>query len=138
MIASKTILAGLIDGIDESRYGVIITPSQECIRFEIAPDGALSTWEVVEEPDVLASDFHAVSAGVSMLRRTRVKRMRRSAISRRGNRSEALGRYQSDGAWLEWRPGSSHRPCAARDDCQGQAAVLLRETATGATPTRTS
>jgi hypothetical protein len=66
--ASRTILAGLIDGIDGSRYGVVLTPSQECIVFEMAPNDSLVRWEIIDEPDSLASAFQAVSIGISMLR----------------------------------------------------------------------
>lgn len=67
--ASETILAGLIEGEDESRYGVILTASQECVRFETAPNGSLTTWEIIDEPNALTSDFQAVSVGISMVRR---------------------------------------------------------------------
>jgi hypothetical protein len=66
--ASTTILAGLIDGIDGSRYGVVLTRSQKCIAFEMAPDDSLMRWEIVDEPDALTSAFQAVSVGISMLR----------------------------------------------------------------------
>jgi hypothetical protein len=66
--ASTAILAGLIESIDESQYGVILTASQECVRFEIAPDGSLARWEIIDEPDALTSAFQAVSVGISMLR----------------------------------------------------------------------
>jgi hypothetical protein len=66
--ASRTILAGLIDGMDGSRYGVVLTPSRECVVFEMAPDDSLVRWEIIEEPDALTSGFQAVSAGISMVR----------------------------------------------------------------------
>jgi hypothetical protein len=66
--ASGTILVGLIEGEDESRCGVILTAGQECIRFETAPDGSLTTWQIINELDALMSDFQAVSAGISMMR----------------------------------------------------------------------
>jgi hypothetical protein len=68
LAASRTILAGLIDGMDGSRYGVVLTPSQECIVFEMAPDDSLVRWEIIYEPRSLTSDFQAVSIGISMLR----------------------------------------------------------------------
>jgi hypothetical protein len=72
LAVSKTILAGLIDGIDGGRYGVVLTPSEECIVFEMAPNDSLLRWEVVEQPDSLASDFNAISTGISMLRSGRI------------------------------------------------------------------
>jgi hypothetical protein len=33
--ASVAILAGLIEGEDESRYGAVLTPGLECIVFEL-------------------------------------------------------------------------------------------------------
>jgi hypothetical protein len=66
--ASKCILGGLIEGEDESRYGVILTASQDCIRFETAPNGSITRWELVDKPDALTSDFQAVSVGISMMR----------------------------------------------------------------------
>jgi hypothetical protein len=72
MTASRTILAGLIDGEDGSQYGVILTASRECIVFEIAPDRSLVRWEIIDEPDDLASSFQAVSVGISMLRSGRI------------------------------------------------------------------
>jgi hypothetical protein len=66
--AAKTILAGLIEGEDGSRYGVVITPSQECLRFETTPNGSITRWELISKPDALAPDFQAVSIGISMVR----------------------------------------------------------------------
>jgi hypothetical protein len=66
--AAETILAGLIEGEDESRYGVIVTANQECVRFESAPDGWLTRWEMIEHPDALTADFQAVAVGIAMKR----------------------------------------------------------------------
>jgi hypothetical protein len=69
--ASETILAGLIEGEDDTRYGVILTGSQECVqcvRFETAPNGSITRWEIIDRPDALTSDFQAVSVGISMMR----------------------------------------------------------------------
>jgi hypothetical protein len=68
MAASTTILAGLIDGEDGSRYGVIVTASQECVLFEMAPDDSLLRWETIDEHDALAAGFQALSVGISMVR----------------------------------------------------------------------
>ena len=65
--ASQTVLAGLIESEDESRYGVVLTGSQECVRFEIAPDGSLKRWETIDNLDVLTSDFQAVAVGIAMM-----------------------------------------------------------------------
>jgi hypothetical protein len=70
--ASETILAGLIESEDESRYGVILTAGQKCVRFETAPNGSLARWETIDEPDALTSDFQAVSVGISMMRRGQI------------------------------------------------------------------
>jgi len=65
---NEVILAGLIDGEDGSRYGVILTAAQECLRFETMPNGLLTRWEIVDERGDLTSDFQAVSVGISMMR----------------------------------------------------------------------
>jgi hypothetical protein len=66
--ASVAILAGLIDGEDGSRYGVVLTPGQECIVFELAPDSTLIRWDAISDPRVLADSFDAVITGIAMLR----------------------------------------------------------------------
>lgn len=66
--APETILAGLIEGEDESQYGVILTANQELILFEIAPDGGLTRWEMIEHPDTLTHGFQAVSVAIAMKR----------------------------------------------------------------------
>ena len=68
LAASETVLAGLIEGEDESQYGVVITPAQKLIRFEIAPNGSLIRWELVDEREDLTSAFLAVSVGLDMVR----------------------------------------------------------------------
>jgi hypothetical protein len=70
--ASELVLAGLIDGIDGSRYGVILTHGYECIRFEIAPNGSLAMWDKIDELDDLKSGFQAVPTGISMMRRGQI------------------------------------------------------------------
>lgn len=70
--ASETILAGLIEGEDNSRYGVILTASEECILFEAAPNGSLTRLEIIDELDALTSAFKAVSIGVSMMRKGQI------------------------------------------------------------------
>ena len=65
---NEVILAGLIDGEDGSRYGVILTATQECVRFETMPNGLLTRWEIVDKRGDLTSDFQAVSVGISMMR----------------------------------------------------------------------
>jgi hypothetical protein len=59
---------GLRAATDESQYGVLVTASQECVRFEIAPDGRLTRWELIEQPEALTADFQAVSVGIAMKR----------------------------------------------------------------------
>ena len=46
---------------------MILTASQECVRFETGPSGSITTWELIDKPDALTSDFQAVSAGISMM-----------------------------------------------------------------------
>lgn len=67
--ASAAILAGLIEGEDLSRHGVLLlAPGPECVVFETAADGSLIRWEVTGEPGTLASAFQAVPAGIAMVR----------------------------------------------------------------------
>jgi hypothetical protein len=68
LLAPEVILVGLIESEDESQYGVILTASQECVRFETASDGSLTRWETIDEPDILTADFEAVSVGISMVK----------------------------------------------------------------------
>src|SRR5215471_5022536 len=66
--ASQTLLAGLIEGEDESRYGVILTAERHCVLFETDPDDSLIRWEIIEDPDTLTTDFEAVGVGIAMQR----------------------------------------------------------------------
>ena len=66
--ASETILAVLIEDEDESRYGVLVTAKQECVRFECAPDGWLTRWEIIQDPEALTADVQAVAVGIAMKR----------------------------------------------------------------------
>jgi hypothetical protein len=66
--ASVAILAGLIESEDERRYGVVLTPGQECILFETAGDDSLVRWEIIDEPRTLRHDFQAVLTGIAMVR----------------------------------------------------------------------
>ena len=68
LAASETVLAGLIEREDETRYGVILTPAEECILFEADPDDFLTRWKFIDKPDALTSDFQAVSVGIHMMR----------------------------------------------------------------------
>jgi len=68
MQVSETVLAGLIGSEDGSQYGVFLTSGIQCIRFETAPNGLLAKWEIINDPNALASDFEAVPAGISMIR----------------------------------------------------------------------
>jgi hypothetical protein len=54
--AAETILAGLIVGENESQYGVFVTANQECVRFESAPNGWLTRWELIDHPAALTAD----------------------------------------------------------------------------------
>lgn len=66
--ASRAILAGLIQSEDESSYGVILTPGQECVLFETSPDGSLIRWEIIDDPRTLTNAFEAVLVRVAMVR----------------------------------------------------------------------
>jgi hypothetical protein len=68
LLVSETLLAGLIESEDESRYGVIIAVDLECVRFESGSDGRLIRWEIIDDPCELAEDFSAVAAGIVMKR----------------------------------------------------------------------
>ena len=70
--ASAAILAGLIEGEDLSRYGVILTPGRECVLFETAPDDSLIRWEVIDEPETLTDAFQAVLVAIAMVRDGRI------------------------------------------------------------------
>jgi len=72
--ASAAILAGLISGVDLSRYGVILTPGRECVVFETAPGpgDSLVRWEVIDQPETLSGDFDAVLVGIAMVRDGRI------------------------------------------------------------------
>jgi hypothetical protein len=58
----------LIEGEDNSRYGVILTAGEKCILFETASNGSLKKWETIDEPDTLTAGFQAVSVGISMMK----------------------------------------------------------------------
>jgi hypothetical protein len=66
--ASVAILAGLIEGEDERRFGVILTAGQECVLFETARDDSLIRWEIIDDPRALGYAFQAVLVGIAMVR----------------------------------------------------------------------
>ena len=66
--ASVAVLAGLIEGEDERRFGVILTAGQECVLFETARDDSLIRWEVIDDPRALGHAFQAVLVGIAMVR----------------------------------------------------------------------
>ena len=65
---SETVLAGLIEGEDESLYGVVVGLDGGCARFEMASDGKFTQWETVHDLDSLSSDFQAVRVAFDMVR----------------------------------------------------------------------
>jgi len=65
---SETVLAGLIEGEDESCYGVVVGLDGGCARFEMTPDGMFTQWETVHDLDSLSSDFQAVRVAFDMVR----------------------------------------------------------------------
>jgi hypothetical protein len=66
--ASAAILAGLVEGKAERRYGVIVTPGQDCVLFETARDDSLIRWEIIDDPQTLGYAFEAVLVGIAMVR----------------------------------------------------------------------
>ena len=68
LLVSETLLAGLIEGEDERRYGVFVTAHLDFVRFEILKNGRLTLWEIVDDPDTLAEDFGAAAVGITMKR----------------------------------------------------------------------
>lgn len=69
---SRTVLAGLIEGEDESSYGIVVTSSQDCVVFELLEDGSLTRWETVHDLEPFASDFEAASLGLALVRDGRI------------------------------------------------------------------
>lgn len=67
LVPSETVLAGLIDGEDESMYGVFLTVDLQCIRFEARGNGELIEWRNIDDLSILANAFEAVDVGVAML-----------------------------------------------------------------------
>jgi hypothetical protein len=72
LIASETILAGMISSEDNSDYGAFLTATGHCMAFETGPDGSLTRWERVDDITTLEDDFEAIAVGVSMQRRGRI------------------------------------------------------------------
>jgi hypothetical protein len=68
LLASETILAGLIEDENEGMYGALITPDQQCIVFELNRDNSMTRWEAVRDLSVLEDAFGAVGTGMAMLR----------------------------------------------------------------------
>lgn len=71
--ASGAILAGLIESEDCSSYGVALTPGQDCVLFETAPDGSLIRWEIIDDPRTLTRAFEAVLVGIAMVRADQIR-----------------------------------------------------------------
>jgi hypothetical protein len=64
--ASDTLLAGLIDGEDNSRYGVFVPAVGRLIPFECAPDGQVVLGEPVDDPAAWLMDFQAIEIAIAM------------------------------------------------------------------------
>ena len=47
---------------------MLLTPGQECIVFELAPDSTHIRCDAISDPRVLADSFDAVITGIAMLR----------------------------------------------------------------------
>jgi hypothetical protein len=63
---NDTLLAGLIEGEEENRYGALVTSSGQCITFLIDSVGRLVEWNLIEDTSVLSDDFDAIAIGVQM------------------------------------------------------------------------
>jgi hypothetical protein len=72
VIASETILAGLIESEDESRFGVLLVATGECILFEANRADSFTRWERVDDIASLKDRFRAVSVGRSLQRLGRI------------------------------------------------------------------
>ncbi len=62
----NTILAGLIEGEDESSYGVFVTRDDVPLVFETARDRSVLRWERVADVAALADDFEAVPTALAL------------------------------------------------------------------------
>jgi hypothetical protein len=60
------LLGGLIDGEDESSYGVFVGRDGVCTVFEIVRSGECIRWERVADPDSLTSAFEAVNVAIAL------------------------------------------------------------------------
>jgi hypothetical protein len=56
----STLLAGLIDGEDNSSYGVFIVDGGQCVAFELDSGRKLTRWEFVDDIASLEDDFAAL------------------------------------------------------------------------------
>src|SRR5438046_2196915 len=72
LIVSETILAGLIESEDESRLGVLLTSSGECVLFEANREDSFTQWEPIVDITSLEDGFDAVSVALSMQRLGRI------------------------------------------------------------------
>ncbi|GAA3290599.1 hypothetical protein Dvina_19285 [Dactylosporangium vinaceum] len=45
LLHSEVLLAGLIEGEDNGRYGVFVTRALQCFQFEIKSNGELVQWD---------------------------------------------------------------------------------------------
>jgi hypothetical protein len=64
------LLGGLIDGEDNSSYGVLVGRDGVCTVFEILGDGEVIRWERVEDPaslEILSTDsFGAINVAIAL------------------------------------------------------------------------
>ena len=66
------LLGGLIDGEDDSRYGVFVGRDGACTVFDIAGDGELIRWERVDDPESFQRhSFPAINVAIALATATR-------------------------------------------------------------------
>jgi hypothetical protein len=66
MRPEDVLLGGLIEGEDESSYGVFVASDGACTVFETVRSGEVIRWERVEEPSTFRSAFGAIDVAVSL------------------------------------------------------------------------
>lgn len=63
---ADTLLGGLIEGEDESRYGVFVLRDGECVVFDQDATGDIRRWESVQDIGLLGNDFKAIRVALSI------------------------------------------------------------------------
>ena len=66
MRLDECLLGGLIDGEDESSFGVFVCRDGVCTVFEIVKSGECTRWERVDDPESLTSTFDAINVAIAL------------------------------------------------------------------------